>query len=73
MNQVTDHLGVVVTGVFGPFRPSPPMSYSDQSMRLSTHISNWLSFEKDASRERATVSVISSGAKGDGDHANVTD
>ena len=69
MNQVLDHLdNVVVTEAFEKLRPSPHMSYSDRSMRSGAHIP----FEKDASRESATVPVVSSGSKGDGDHTNVT-
>ena len=71
MNHVIDHLDDVVTEAFGPFRPSPPMSYSDRSMKSGAHISSWLSFEKDASKAPATVPVASSGTEGDGDHANV--
>ena len=41
-------------------------------MKFGAHISHWLSFEKDTSREPATVPVVSSGTKG-GDHANVAD
>ena len=72
MNQVTNHLDVVTEAV-GPFRPSPPMPYSDRSMKLGAHISNWLLFEEDTSREPATVPVVSSGTKGEGNHANVAD
>ena len=46
MNQIVDYLGVVVTDAFGLFRPSLPMPYSDRSMKLGDHISNWLLLKK---------------------------
>ena len=49
------------------------MPYSDRSMKPVAQILSWLSFEKDTSREPATVPVVSSATKGEGEHVNVAD
>ena len=67
MNQVADHVDVVVTEAFSTHVILRPIH------EVGHHISNRLLFEKDASREPATVSIISSGTEGNGNHANGTD
>ena len=67
MNQVADHVDVVATEAFSTHVILRPIH------EVGHHISNRLLFEKDASREPATVPIINSGTEGNGNHANVTD